>query len=201
MKNPSENSARLAELRWERGHTHTDMLRAMKLTAREFNRMVALRKTNEIIEQYEKLVPPNPQVADNQKHVATLKALRAERGHTLCQMLRVIDMTESRYREMLAAKKAEEVLREYAALEERPNAAAWGAMSDADIIRKVSKPKLPPVGTILENGDERVKVIRHTGYDSILVEWTDAERKIRRAEWTTTPHPRQTDRGTWEAKR
>lgn len=62
-------------------------------------------------------------------------------------------------------------------------------------------PKLPPVGAILENGDAKVKVIRHTGSDSILVEWTDAERKIRRAEWTTTPHPRQTDRGTWEAKR
>jgi hypothetical protein len=63
------------------------------------------------------------------------------------------------------------------------------------------KTKLPPVGAVLESGDERVKVIRHTGHDSILVEWTDAERKIRRAEWTTTPHPRQTDRGTWEAKR
>jgi hypothetical protein len=62
-------------------------------------------------------------------------------------------------------------------------------------------PKLPPVGAVLENGDAKVKVIRHTGADSILVEWTDAERKIRRAEWTTTPHPRQTDRGTWEAKR
>lgn len=198
-KGPTENSARLAQLRKERGHTHADMLRVMGLTSNDFNRMAALGKIPELIDHYGKNVPPCPHVgAKAQKGRSALSALRRQYGHSLCQMLGFIDMAETRYRQMLAAGKVEEIIREYqTVLGQDPPA---GQTTNVVLGWKVSRPKLPPVGAVLVRGEAKVKVLRHTGDDSVMVEWMDSEGRRRRAEWTTTPHPKSTDRGEWEAR-
>jgi DUF1680 family protein len=150
--------------------------------------------------QPKKLRQQNEQHEDR---LEILRKMRAKRGHHFAQMCAAIGISEAAYRKKMLDNRLDEVIDAYRKVPSRLGAGSgWDQMTDAEMgWAMLQRPKLPPVGTVLENGDAKVKVIRHTGADSILVEWTDAERKTRRAEWTTTPHPRQTDRGTWEAKR
>lgn len=131
-----------------------------------------------------------------------LRKMRERREHNFTEMCSSVGISEAAYRKKMLDGRLDEVIDAYRRVPDSSGVkVGFGGMTSLEIARSISHPKLPPVGAVLENGDAKVEVIRHTGADSILVEWTDAERKIRRAEWTTRPHPRQTDRGVWETKR
>lgn len=201
----SEEAATLREMRTARGHTIDDMLQSLGMTAREFRSACQKGEARAIVERYEKIVTDRPK-GTHAENMQKLRELRAERGHTFIQMCRVLDMPETAYQRLRNAGRLHDVIREY---EKIPIDAArvpagWAALTDAEIGKKMStnlRQTLPPVGSVLQRGDQKATVLRHTSADSILVEWRDGEGKTRRAEWTTTPHPRCTDRGDWRVQK
>lgn len=131
----------------------------------------------------------------------TLRKMREERKHTFSQMLSLLGMPEPSYRRLLEENRLGEVIKEYAALPD-PKATRKKPLaerlSDTYALKMLNRSHLPAVGSTLRSGEQVVKVIRHTGQDSVVVEWTDEFGLKRRAEWTTRANPRCTDLGQWE---
>jgi hypothetical protein len=202
----SEEAYKIQAMRADRGHTIDDMLASLGMKNQEYRNLCWHKRLHEVIERYEKVPIPAGR-ATSAANMEKLREMRAERKHSYAQMLRVLSLSESGYQRLRNAGRLDDVIREYEKIPpEAPiQRGNWGGMTETDIARKMReeahRPKLPPVGAVIQRGSEKVTVIRHTGADSILVEWTDGEGKRRRAEWTTTPHPRCTDLGDWAVRK
>lgn len=131
----------------------------------------------------------------------TLRKMREERKHTFPQMLSLLGLSVHSYRRLQEENRLGEVIREYAALPD-PKATRKKPLaerfSDTYALKMLNRSHLPAVGSTLRSGEQVVKVLRHTGHDSVMVEWTDEFGLKRRAEWTTRANPRCTDLGQWE---
>lgn len=131
----------------------------------------------------------------------TLRRMREKRKHTFSQMLSALGLSIVTYRRLQEANLLGEVIKEYANLPDpkttrkKPLAER---LSDTYALKMLNRSHLPAVGSTLRSGEQVVKVIRHTGQDSVVVEWTDEFGLKRRAEWTTRANPRCTDLGQWE---
>lgn len=131
----------------------------------------------------------------------TLRKMREERKHTFPQMLSLLGLSVHSYRRLQEENRLGEVIREYAALPD-PKATRKKPLAerlaDTYALKMLNRSHLPAVGSTLRSGEQVVKVLRHTGHDSVMVEWTDEFGLKRRAEWTTRANPRCTDLGQWE---
>lgn len=134
-----------------------------------------------------------------------IREMRDERGHTFTQMLLSIGLSRTAYCRMVQTGRLCEVITEYQQVPletpkppKPPKPPLRERLADTYALKMLNRSHLPAVGSTLRSGEQVVKVLRHTGNDSVMVEWTDEGGLKRRAEWTTRANPRCTDLGQWE---
>lgn len=142
------------------------------------------------------------QVKPPSREAKIIREMRDQRGHTFAQMLSSIGLSHSAYRRMIHNGRLHEVITEYQQVPlETPKPLKpplRERLAETYALKMLNRSHLPAVGSTLRNGEQVVKVIRHTGNDSVMVEWTDENGLKRRAEWTTRANPRCTYLGQWE---